>query len=159
MTARTIKHEGPSSPALLASGFEALCDRVGGGLTRQRRAVLDLVASSTAPVSAYEIMRRMNIAGASVKPPTVYRALEFLEAQGVVHRIDSLKAYVACAGVHQASQTAAFLICDGCGLTLEIEVPAAEQALRQSAEDRDFEIAHAVQEVRGLCAICRPIQP
>ena len=91
----------------------------------------------------------------SAKPPTVYRALDFLERRGLAHRIASISAYVACdhAGPDHA---AAFLICDCCGATAEVPSGAGAQ-LSTSADARGFVIQRATVEAHGLCAQCRPV--
>jgi Fur family transcriptional regulator, zinc uptake regulator len=92
--------------------------------------------------------------GEAAKPPTVYRALEFLERRGLAHRIASLSAYVACSH-DRAEHAAAFLICDCCGATAEVPAGAGAQ-LAGSAGDLGFVIQRATVEAHGLCARCRP---
>jgi len=93
---------------------EARCAAEGERMTAPRRRVLELLLAAGEPVKAYDLIARYGVDGQAAKPPTVYRALEFLERRGVVHRIASISAYVACTGVagDAPAHAAAFLICD-----------------------------------------------
>lgn len=95
------------------SKAEALSLERGSRWTEPRRRVYELLLQAGGPVKAYDLME-VYAEGRTAKPPTVYRALEFLEQFGLVHRIASLNAYVACDGDDPA-HAAAFLICDCCG--------------------------------------------
>ncbi len=119
-------------------------------MTTPRRRVIELLLEAGQPVKAYDLMAAFTPGGA--KPPTVYRALEFLERQGLVHRIQSLNAYVACR--REGGHDAAFLICDCCGVTREVEPQSTETLTRQAAA-ADFAISGVMLEVHGLCADCR----
>jgi Fur family zinc uptake transcriptional regulator len=105
-------------------------------------------------VKAYDLISTFGQVGEGpAKPPTVYRALEFLERQGLVHRIESLSAYVAC-GKGQGGHAAAFLICDCCGKTHEIEAAIGEP-LQQAANETGFVLQSVAIEAHGRCAACR----
>ncbi len=87
-------------------------------------------------------------------PPTVYRALEFLLAQGLIHRIESLNAYVGC--VHpDGAHGGQFLICTGCGATAEVHDPRVDEAVVRRAEALGFAVARKTIEVEGLCPPCQ----
>src|SRR5918995_5952602 len=92
----------------------ALCARRGARLTELRRRVLELVWQGHAAVKAYDVLDRLGRKAGSAKPPTVYRALDFLIAHGLVHRLESLNAYVGCP-MPDASHEGQFLICGACG--------------------------------------------
>ena len=150
------RHEplGLSGRALTAGlrSAEARCAAHGQKLTPARRRVLELLMQAGQPVKAYDLISAFGEDGAA-KPPTVYRALEFLEREGLAHRIESLSAYVACsgeAGVHAA----AFLLCDCCGRTEEIAAPV-DEALRGLAANAGYSIQTVAIEAHGLCAACR----
>jgi Fur family zinc uptake transcriptional regulator len=97
---------------------EARCAGAQERLTAPRRRVLELLLRSGGPTKAYDLIAGFGEDGVAAKPPTVYRALDFLEKQGFVHRIESLNAYMACRQVGE-THSAAFLICDCCGATRE----------------------------------------
>lgn len=133
---------------------EARCTAAAERLTGPRRRVLELLLRSGAPVKAYDLMAGFGEeGGAPAKPPTVYRALEFLERQGFAHRIESLNAYVACRRSGE-THAAAFLICDCCGAAREVEPPAAAEVSRLSA-GTGYEVRSVTLEARGLCGACR----
>ena len=75
---------------------EAICRARGARLTAQRRRVLELVLGAGRPLGAYELLDALRREGGGAGPPTVYRALEFLVAHGLVHRIETLHAFVGC---------------------------------------------------------------
>ncbi len=134
---------------------DARCLGAGQKLTPPRRRVLELLLEAGQPVKAYDLIAGFAV-GAPAKPPTVYRALEFLSKQGFAHRIESLNAYVACR--HSAAEgadnhAAAFLICDCCGATREID-PAVLDSIQAAAGARDFTVRNVTIEAHGLCGDC-----
>ncbi|MFN4288106.1 MAG: Fur family transcriptional regulator [Brevundimonas sp.] len=134
------------------SAAEARCAHSGERMTAPRRRVLELLLEAGAPVKAYDLISGFGADGQAAKPPTVYRALEFLENQGLVHRIASISAYVACRSAEQ-DHAAAFLICDCCGATAEIS-PIGNTALAKAADEQGFRLARTTIEAHGLCEAC-----
>ncbi len=139
------------SRALAAA--EARCVDQGERMTAPRRRVLELLLQAGEAVKAYDLIARYGVDGVAAKPPTVYRALEFLERTGLAHRIASISAYVACSAGDQA-HAAAFLICDCCGATEEI-TPPQDQTLQTAAEAAGFVIDRTTIEGHGRCPACR----
>jgi Fur family zinc uptake transcriptional regulator len=132
---------------------ETRCETHGQKLTPARRRVLELLMRAGQPVKAYDLISGFSeTAGETAKPPTIYRALEFLEREGLAHRIESLSAYVACRG-EPGGHAAAFLICDCCGRTEEIAAPV-DEALRTLAGLSGYTIQAVAIEARGRCAAC-----
>jgi Fur family zinc uptake transcriptional regulator len=131
-----------------------LCARRGARLTRLRHRVLELVWQGHAAVKAYELLAELDRTGASAKPPTVYRALDFLMAHGLVHRLESLNSYVGCPqpGAPHAGQ---FLICDGCRNVSEFEASAIQCAIALQAANLGFAVGQQTVEIRGICCSCR----
>jgi Fur family zinc uptake transcriptional regulator len=132
----------------------ALCARRGARLTELRRRVLELVWQGHAAVKAYDVLDRLGREAGSAKPPTVYRALDFLIAHGLVHRLESLNAFVGCPQP-EASHSGRFLICDSCGDVTEFESRAIEDAIADRAGELGFAIRGETVEARGLCQRCR----
>lgn len=134
---------------------DALCAERGARLTALRRRVLELVWSSHRPRGAYTILEDLSQQdGKAAAPLTVYRALEFLVEQGLVHRIESLNAYVGCAApgdVHSGQ----FLVCEACGDAAEIDDPGVGAAIIAAAAERGFRVQRPTVEVRGLCKSCQ----
>lgn len=132
----------------------ALCGRRGARLTRLRRRVLELVWQGHSAVKAYDLLAELGPVEGAAKPPTVYRALDFLIAHGLVHRLESLNAYVGCPQP-DASHEGQFLICNGCGDVSEFEAPAIRSAIAGQAADLGFAVRRQTVEVRGVCRRCR----
>jgi len=131
----------------------ALCARRGARLTPLRRRVLELVWQGHAAVKAYDVLNRLGGEPGPAKPPTVYRALDFLIAHGLVHRLESLNAYVGCPQP-EASHSGCFLICDGCGDVAEFESAAIEAAIAARAGDLGFTVRGITVEVNARCQRC-----
>jgi Fur family zinc uptake transcriptional regulator len=132
---------------------EALCRERGVRLTDQRKTVLRLLCVSDKPLSAYELLDRMRGVVKNPAPPTVYRALDFLLEQGLVHKLESLHAYVGCTHPDHphASQ---FLICDDCGEVAEVEDAIVAESLTAAGEAIGFRTKRPIVEVLGTCARC-----
>ncbi len=145
----------PSSQqvAIFLQQAEALCEQRNLRFTQLRKQVLELVCKSRQPVGAYHLLDELRDAGRSAAPPTVYRALDFLLEQGLVHRLATNNTYLACAHP-QYPHTAVFLVCSQCGHTRELHNAGVIDDLRQQAQQIDFSIHHAAVEVTGLCSRC-----
>ena len=144
---------------------EAQCARRGAQLTELRRQVLRLVLEAEQPVGAYALLDRLKHLRGAAAPPTVYRALDFLLDQGLIHKVERLNAFLGCVeaggdahghaagedGHHHPHQ---FLICRTCGATAEISDPAITAALAAAAAEAGFTLHRATVEAEGLCADC-----
>lgn len=127
------------------------------GLTPLRTRVLDLVRDAQRPIKAYELLRELARSRGHVAPPTVYRALNYLMAAGLVHRIESLNAFAACRCVDEAPDAQGdhvFFICGGCGAASEVAAPEAGRALRSLGGRLGFACDAVTLEVRGACSRC-----
>lgn len=133
------------------------CQGRGAQLTPLRRTVLGLVLESPRPVGAYALLDLLKADRAGAAPPTVYRALDFLLEQRLVHRLEKLNAFVAC-HVHDCGadheHPAQFLICDRCGEVTELEEPQVSRALDAAASRAGFRPTRATVEIEGTCARC-----
>jgi Fur family zinc uptake transcriptional regulator len=141
-------------PALCVAEAEDVCRKAGQTLTPLRKRVLELLLDSPGPAKAYDLLAHLGDAEGPAKPPTVYRALEFLMKVGLAHRIESLNAFVAC-NVHGCGRQAAFLICDGCGGAEELDVHTIFDEVARKADKRGFRVTRSVLESRGMCRDCR----
>ena len=155
----SCSHEDHDHPGLKGHALrraigaaEVRCAETQERLTPPRRRVLELLLGSDAPQKAYDLIAAFGASGEPAKPPTVYRALEFLERLGFAHRIESLNAYVPCR-MEGDEHRAAFLICDCCGAAQEIE-PDLAPALA-AAEAAGYLVSAVTLEARGLCPACR----
>lgn len=145
----------PCSPqeaeAFLAQAEQLVVER-GQKLTPIRRKVLHLLLESAEPAKAYDLLANLDGEGAA-KPPTVYRALDFLQEMGLAHKIESLNAYVACGHANHA-HSAVFLICETCGAAEELHAVETSEALSKETSSAGFVIQNAVIEARGTCRNC-----
>ena len=147
------RHDHASCVADALEVADRVCSEKGSRLTPIRRRVLELVWSSHRPVGAYDILASLQVDGRSAAPPTVYRALEFLMEHGLVHRIESLNAFVGCAdpSEHHSGQ---FFICENCRSAAEVTDPRVAEALSNCAERLGFAVKSQTVEFRGLCPAC-----
>ena len=142
--------------ACLATGLDhadAICAERGARMTPNRRAVLQLLLSDHRPLTAYEIADRIDWQGRKGGAVQVYRALEFFAALGLVHRIESLNAYLACSrpGDRHGAQ---FLVCQDCGRVAEASDRGLQAGIRDLASRVGFEVHAPMIEVKGLCPDC-----
>ncbi len=134
---------------------EVLCAERGERLTTMRRRVLEILAASHKPLGAYEIIDQIARKAPRPAPITVYRALDFLRHNGLVHRIESRNAFVACVRDHRSDALVAFLICECCGAVGEAPAAAASQPLAAAARSAGFSPNLSVIEMTGICSHCR----
>lgn len=149
-----LDHDHTACLAQTMAAAERRCAGRGVRLTEQRRRVLEIVAGSHLAIGAYQILEQLGQDGRLPAPISVYRALEFLVQQGLIHRVASRNAYVACSGPDDA-HAAQFLICERCGTVSELRDAAVTAALTRGAAGHGFTVTSAVVEVVGLCAGCR----
>lgn len=134
---------------------EAVCLARGARLTAIRRAVLMEIWADHEGTKAYDLIGRLSREGNSVKPPTVYRALDFLLAHGLIHRIESLNAFVGCSHP-EAPHQAIMLICDRCGTIREQSSDELNALLAGIAQQQQFSTFQQSIELHGLCLDCQP---
>ena len=153
LAARPHDHSRCVSHALAEA--EAICARLGLRLTALRKRVLELVWASHKPLGAYDILGVLSDEdGRRAAPPTVYRALDFLLENGLVHRIASLNAFVGCNHPEHAHQ-GQFLICRECHAAIELEQKSISDAIIKSSTDVGFKVEGQTVEVVGLCSGCQ----
>ncbi|ABI56544.1 Fur family transcriptional regulator [Alkalilimnicola ehrlichii MLHE-1] len=144
-------HAGCQQAALRRA--EAVCRTSGARLTPLRRRVLELIWASHEPVKAYELLARLREERASVAPPTVYRALEFLLAQRLIHRLESLNAYLGC-GAPDRPHACQFLICERCQAVAELSDDDISRLIERKARDLGFQMDRQTIELTGVCPAC-----
>jgi Fur family zinc uptake transcriptional regulator len=134
---------------------EAVCAARGERLTPIRRAVLRVLLSTHQPLGAYELIDRLAEGDGRPAPITIYRALDFLRAQGLVHRIESRNAFVACVHNHAQGDPVVFMICEKCGAVGEAAGAAVAATIRSASRAAGFTPKTPVIEISGMCAHCR----
>lgn len=126
-------------------------------LTELRRQVLRLILEACGPLTAYQLLDRLRQIRAGAVPATIYRALDFLIEQGLVHKVERLNAYVPCIDADHRHDAAQFLICKQCGTVAEIKDRSVSRALERAAEKEGFHSDSAVVELTGVCADCAAV--
>lgn len=133
---------------------EAACAQRGARLTEIRRRVLELILAAGEPIGAYALLDRLRDRSGQGKPPTVYRALDFLLAQGLIHRVERLNAFVGCHEEADHPHPVQFFICVECGSVAEFEDAAIGEAVAAVAARSGFVARRSTVEVEGVCAEC-----
>jgi Fur family zinc uptake transcriptional regulator len=147
-------HDHGHCVASALESAEAICVARGEKLTALRRQVLELVWGGHRPTGAYDILAAMQTqTGRKIAPPTVYRTLDFLRQQGLVHRIESLNAYVGCRAPGRPHDVQ-FMICRRCGTAVELDDRRIARSLEAVAAAAGFVIENRVVELSGRCARC-----
>ena len=123
-------------------------------LTKNQALVLERLEAANSPLSAYELLDQLREEGIKA-PLQIYRALEKLQAADLVHRLESLNAFVACS--HQGCAghgTAAFAICEVCGDVSEFTPDEVVKLLKEWTMAEGFALARTTIELRGTCKDC-----
>jgi Fur family zinc uptake transcriptional regulator len=155
----TPGHDHARCEADAIAHAEAICAAHKERLTPIRRRVLEALLASHAPLGAYELIDRLAQsdpkAGARPAPITIYRALDFLREQGLVHRIESRNAFIACVHNHDSHDPVVFLICEECGAVGEAASAAVADTIRNASRAAGFTPKTPVIEISGVCAHCK----
>lgn len=130
------------------------CEKKGLKLTKIRKQVLEIIWASHNPLGAYDVLQKLQDNGHKPAPPTAYRALDFLVNAHLIHRIESLNAYIGCPSPN-ASHQCQFYICKSCGHIAELNSQEVASALNASAEQLGFDSQQPIIEVHGTCADCQ----
>ena len=132
---------------------EQVCRQRGARLTPLRRRVLELVWESHRPVLAYDLLEQLRVERRRAAPPTVYRALDFLMAHGLVHRVESLNAFVGCT-MADAEHSGQLLICTQCRTVREMDDSAISELIARQAHAHGYDPIRQTVEVLGYCDAC-----
>ena len=132
---------------------DSLCSKRNIRFTPIRKKVLSLILEQHMPIKAYDILAKLSDADHIEKPPTVYRALEFLLDNQLIHKIDSSNSYIACEFDHKQHESQ-FLVCDNCNEVMELQEPLLSSALTETSESKGFITRQSHVEIHGVCADC-----
>jgi len=147
MTDHSHSHESQSTEARIAAARK-ICEAMGERFTPLRAHVFELIIEDGNAVKAYDLLDRLKPELGSPKPPTVYRALDFLSKHGLVHRVEALNAFIACDHDH-GSHLAEFFICETCD---NVEERHAHD--HGDCKPDGFLISRSVVEHYGTCGNC-----
>ncbi len=132
---------------------ETLCHQRGRRLTPIRRKVLEILLRRQRSVKAYELLEEIRQLQPGAAPPTVYRALDFLIAEGLIHRLDAVNAWAACMDAGGDPHDI-LVICTRCGAVAEFSDPVLHRQLAQKVASAGFVLDNHETELRALCNAC-----
>jgi len=145
-----------TTQAVLYNKVQQFCEHHHIKLTPLRAKILALICESNQPISAYELLRELRKSKPNAEPPTVYRVLEFLQQQQLLHRIESNNTYIVCIHLDEPHQSQV-LLCTQCGTASEVHDNNVVKAVQACAKKHSFKINQGITEIRGLCAQCQPL--
>lgn len=149
------EHDHQRCISSAVSRAESICERKGQRFTGLRKQVFKLVWSNHEPVTAYDLLKQLRREKDNAEPPTVYRALEFLQHLGLVHRIESLNAYIGCDHPDR-EHVSQFLICVRCNQAVEIADDGTMiRGILSKADELGFQVHSQTVEIAGTCRFCR----
>ena len=119
----------------------------------RQRDVLGVLKSCDRPMTAYQILERLQTAEPDIAPPTVYRTLSALTDQGRAHRLESMKAFVPCRCSHVES-VPVLAICEDCGSVEEHDGSSLLSTLTALTDQSAFHAQRHIVEIHGLCGTC-----
>ena len=131
----------------------AFCEKKGARFTSLREKVYALLLQQEGAIGAYELLDSLRLTESGAKPATVYRTLDFLLEFGLVHKLESTNAFVACHHF-DCNHPVQFLICDSCGEVQEIQSAGLKDTLDKQALSVGFKVAKQTIEAHGTCAAC-----
>lgn len=120
--------------------------------------VCDVLAESSKPLGAYEILERVKVMGIN-GPPTVYRALNKLVKLGMAHRVASTRTYVMCRhGSEHAAEAVVMIVCNFCDNVTEVPSPAIHKELENIRVTHGFKVRDEIIEISGMCRNCSSVK-
>lgn len=134
--------------------IEAVCKKRNVKLTNQRKIVLEIMLKAETAMSAYDLLDLLKQQEPQAKPPTIYRALEFLLEQGFIHKVESSNSYILCPHFSHPNHVSILFICDHCKQISEKHNDDIENHLALLAKQNHFTIKHSIIEIHGICADC-----
>ncbi|USD65043.1 zinc uptake transcriptional repressor Zur [Vibrio sp. SCSIO 43136] len=138
----------------LITQVEEICQSRGVRLTPQRKRVFELICQNKRASTAYELLDELKLTEPQAKPPTVYRALDFLLGQGFIHRVESTNSYISCCSCGGNKHFSHLMICDNCGDVIELQDDDLVALLAKNVEKQGFKLTHHVIETHGTCQNC-----
>lgn len=137
---------------------EQHCKGNGARLTAKRKQILAQLIQSNKALSAYELMDRYKDQyHENIPAMSVYRILEFLEGEHLVHKLNLANKYVACAHIscdhsHGVQQ---FLICGNCSKVKEVNISQSTiSELNETVKDAGYQLVSPQIEINCLCNDC-----
>ena len=137
--------------------FNSFCKQLNVKMTRLRQSILSILWHSSKPLKAYDILEKLKETQENAKPPTVYRVLDYLVAEGIIHKLPSIQSYTLCCHPNEHHHSADILmICHDCLNVTEIHDPIMHAVIEKISSENKFSTKNDSIEIRGLCAKCQP---
>ncbi len=150
---KSRKHNHARCITSAMKAADAVCAERGARLTPLRKQVLEMIWARHEPMLAYDLLEQLRDENRRAAPPTVYRALDFLLEHGLIHRIESLNAYVGCCDPIE-QHAGQFLICGRCNAVVEMEDDEISRLMNERAQQAGFRVQRQTVELQGLCSQC-----
>lgn len=131
-----------------------ICKQKNARLTATRKQVLKFIWESHKPIGAYDLLPKLGEAGFNSAPPTVYRALDFLLEMQLIHRINSLNAFIGCSNPEEHHANC-FFICKTCGVAQEINSSPLNDMCLKLEKDLGLQVDEQITEFSGICPECQ----
>lgn len=131
-----------------------ICSAHEARFTPIRRRILELIWESHKPVLAYDLLKTLRKEKDNTEPPTVYRSIDFLMEYNLIHKIESLNAYVGCSYANRP-HIGQFLICTECNQFVEIDSSKINRTILTEAGQCGFEVVSQTVEIYGRCPKCQ----
>jgi Fur family zinc uptake transcriptional regulator len=138
----------------LLKHVSGICEDRGVRFTPQRKRVFELICTNKSASSAYDLLEQLKESEPQAKPPTIYRALDFLLEQGFIHKVESNNSFISCCSCGENKHYSQLLICDLCGSVVELQDDNLTTLLAGNAEKYGFKITNHVIETHGTCETC-----
>lgn len=138
----------------LLEHVSSICESRGVRFTPQRKRVFELICNNKGASSAYKLLEQLKTSEPQAKPPTIYRALDFLLEQGFIHKVESNNSFISCRLCGHHKHFSQLLICDQCGNIIEQQDDNLMALLASNAEQHGFHITDHVIETHGTCRSC-----
>lgn len=124
-------------------------------LTKLRKMIFALLLQAEAPVKAYDLIDKMREMGKSITPTTIYRILDFLLSEKLIHKVNALNAYVSCSVEHQHEHSSLMVICSQCETTEEIDDTELTETINNKLNDLGVVLQDNCIEIQGVCKKCQ----
>lgn len=151
--AEVLQHDHKTCIRQALRKAEQLCLERGAQLTPIRHKVLELIWESHEAVKAYDLLDKIKPFNDSAKPATVYRALDFLIEQRLIHRVESMNAFIGCNHV-DANHDLLLLICERCRQIEERSALSVMESLSRELAEAGFTAQRKTIEIHGICRHC-----
>ena len=137
----------------ILAGAIAICEQKNVRFTKARQMIFELIVKAQVPVKAYDVLDSVKERDKSAKPPTVYRAIDFLMECGLIHKIHRLNAYVSCSHPSRHKECY-FLICSKCNGLTECCSKEIDTVITDTAAKAGFSLRNVSMEMTGICQHC-----